>query len=383
MELSVKEKNDLIFDPLVCVRCGYCKSTCPTYLATRDERFSPRGRLILSQKLLEETSNFIEQIAIYNDLDTCSKCLECERVCPLNLRPWFNFIKVKNRTFMGKIETYLAKLLVNSKLFFGFIFSAMWRWKHRKIEENLYWDAISVSDRNAESNTGSDLHDILFFPTCFGYTVFAEERKKFQYLFRRLGVNFKVLSEKFLCCGAPLLLSGDFESFRENSRKFVLKIKKSGANLTDKVNLIVMGGTCSWIIRDFIVPDNFEELKNVEVHEAVDFLISLIDSDVLVVKKNIGKFLLHKPCHNHSQSLEKFLSKLRLDYEVTDFYCCGFGGSLFFKHKKMSDLLGVNTILRKNFDFIVSSSPGCIIQFSKFANVRHAVDLIFTIAQDL
>jgi glycolate oxidase iron-sulfur subunit len=62
-----------------CVHCGFCLETCPTYLETRDERDSPRGRIYLIRELLE-TGTTAEPTRQH--LDRCLTCRSCETTCP-------------------------------------------------------------------------------------------------------------------------------------------------------------------------------------------------------------------------------------------------------------------------------------------------------------
>lgn len=66
-----------------CVHCGFCLATCPTYLDTRDERDSPRGRIYLVKELLETGDT--SQVAQYH-LDRCLTCRSCESTCPSGVR---------------------------------------------------------------------------------------------------------------------------------------------------------------------------------------------------------------------------------------------------------------------------------------------------------
>ncbi len=63
-----------------CVRCGLCLQHCPTYVETRLETESPRGRLYLiraiSDGVIEPTPNAL------GHLDSCLQCRNCEAVCP-------------------------------------------------------------------------------------------------------------------------------------------------------------------------------------------------------------------------------------------------------------------------------------------------------------
>ena len=66
-----------------CVHCGICLATCPTYLDTRDERDSPRGRIYLIKNMLESGE---ASAATVTHLDRCLTCRNCETTCPSGMR---------------------------------------------------------------------------------------------------------------------------------------------------------------------------------------------------------------------------------------------------------------------------------------------------------
>lgn len=66
-----------------CVQCGYCLPVCPTYIAFKKEKHSPRGRINLVKMAVEEKIN-IEDMS--EGIDLCLGCRACETICPTNVR---------------------------------------------------------------------------------------------------------------------------------------------------------------------------------------------------------------------------------------------------------------------------------------------------------
>jgi len=60
--------------------CGACSPECPTYRLTRDENFSPRGR-IATIRAIARDELVIDQ-AVIKHLDTCLHCFSCQKNCP-------------------------------------------------------------------------------------------------------------------------------------------------------------------------------------------------------------------------------------------------------------------------------------------------------------
>ncbi len=63
-----------------CIRCGICLESCPTYLLTRLETESPRGRIHLMEQLAAGRIAPAPNVLLH--LDRCLGCRACEAVCP-------------------------------------------------------------------------------------------------------------------------------------------------------------------------------------------------------------------------------------------------------------------------------------------------------------
>ena len=62
-----------------CVHCGFCLSTCPTYVVLGEEMDSPRGRITLMKAALEGTLPIEATLPF---VDRCLGCMACVTACP-------------------------------------------------------------------------------------------------------------------------------------------------------------------------------------------------------------------------------------------------------------------------------------------------------------
>ena len=76
---------------MTCVHCGFCLSSCPTYLETGNEADSPRGRIVL-MRALHEGKAAPDSPDLRRHLDLCLGCRACEPACPSGV-PYGNLIE--------------------------------------------------------------------------------------------------------------------------------------------------------------------------------------------------------------------------------------------------------------------------------------------------
>ncbi|HSJ02044.1 MAG TPA: (Fe-S)-binding protein [Verrucomicrobium sp.] len=63
-----------------CMHCGMCLPTCPTYMETKRERNSPRGRIALMRAMADDEAPVTQSFA--DEMYYCLGCLACQTACP-------------------------------------------------------------------------------------------------------------------------------------------------------------------------------------------------------------------------------------------------------------------------------------------------------------
>ena len=67
-----------------CMHCGMCLPTCPTYVETKQERNSPRGRISLMRAVADGELQISKELS--DEMYYCLGCLACQTACPAGVK---------------------------------------------------------------------------------------------------------------------------------------------------------------------------------------------------------------------------------------------------------------------------------------------------------
>ncbi len=98
-----------------CVHCGFCLTTCPTYLLWGEEMDSPRGRIQLMKMTSQGEIGINSTFATH--IDQCLGCMACVTACPSGVQ----YDKLIEST-RPQLERHYERSLSN-RLFRSFLFS--------------------------------------------------------------------------------------------------------------------------------------------------------------------------------------------------------------------------------------------------------------------
>ncbi len=436
----MKSVEELLSIASKCVRCGTCKSFCPSYEILRREGDGPRGRVTLAETSLKEagTGGTPFGPAFQKYVKDCTLCGSCHSNCPNDvdvpaliiaarsgyiakegLSP-FASIAIKNLMSSERLRPLSMKLA--SKLQ-GLIFkgSTIERALVSRFSIPLIGGGRLVPNLPGkffmESKTARALargaaHDstkpkVSFFVGC-GVNYFlpgiGEATVK---VLERSGAALSIPKAQS-CCGMPALSAGDQKTAKEHALKNLEVFEKEDCDY-----IVTSCATCGHALKEV-----FKELLcdgeggdpemaarvdafAAKVRDVTEFIApegelpckDVPDGERPLITRKGSKVTYHDPCHLRryqgiSEEPRMLLesSGLELVGMKHPCKCCGLGGGLAFSNYELSIEIArikAEGVRGSGADIVATACPGCIIQlkdalhhYGVDAMVVHVVELL-------
>ncbi len=403
----------------MCIHCGLCLSTCPTYVLTKSERSSPRGRLKLIRASREHEQEFSREFV--DEMYYCLECLACETACPAGV-PFGSYMEsVRTEiTAHGHLPLWTRisrAILVNwtfrTRRRFEFVsrmLSLM-----RTIAERLLSGArhehlkrlgipvrlLGLIPRPPRKSDLPEVHEFLptfsagapplkvgFSKGCAMDVFYEAVNTDAIELLRELGCHVFVPPGQW-CCGSLHAHQGEHAYAMARAREFLPHFDQESLDV-----IVTNAAGCSSHMKKYyhlFEGDNDGQArargfaaKVVDVVELIERLTR--DRDNLVVNREyVGRRVtFDDPCHLvHAQKIRHAPRNILRSIPQIEFvelpesdWCCGSAGIYnIFHHKESMQLLDrkIGHIKAIGAEIVITSNPGCMIQL-KHGLVEHKLN---------
>lgn len=203
-----------------CSKCGLCQKFCPVYIATKNEKFLPRGRYIILNNFVknnkELSNNFIKS------LDVCLNCNLCKKNCPSDI----DYKKILNNAKQEyKIFNFTKKY--KQILFFNNITSILYKFfPFKSIFLNTFIDKLySVKIKRKKHKPTQTKGDIVYFQGCFNKHINPSDKNASLNIIEEL--DYKTIQINNNCCGYPMLCDENIKDFNKNKEQILKSIPQN------------------------------------------------------------------------------------------------------------------------------------------------------------
>lgn len=402
----------------MCNGQGVCRKTdsdvmCPSYMATRNEAFSTRGRANALRAAITGKLglNGLDDAGVYETLDLCLGCKACKLECPslvdmAKLKYEFfsryqekNGIPLRSRLFgyiaiVNKLSSYIPKVansIITNKYFSSLLKS--WFSIHRS--RSLPMVAQKTFQQwffQRESNKNGNRKVILWDDTFLSYNE-PEIGIAAVKVLESVGFEVLVLRER-KCCGRPLISKGLLKKARgyaAHNVDVLLPYVKQG------ISIVGMEPSCVSTFRD----EYIDLLKNDAAEQVAnncffieEFLTNLAKQGKLELSWSASlepqHILVHGHCHQKATiGTNSLLNMVQMipnaSVEEINSGCCGMAGSFGYEkeHYEISMKCGEDRLFPsiRQADFktkIVAAGTSCRHQINEGTGrvAKHPIELL-------
>lgn len=338
---------------LRCVGVGNCRrheggTMCPSYMVTREEKDSTRGRAHLLFEMLngDVIKDGWNDEYIKESLDLCLACKGCKGDCPVNVD-----IATLKAEFLSH---YYEK---NSRPVSAYAFGWIYWWSrlaslipgvvnfvtHAPVLRTIVRSIVGVTQKRTipdfaqqtfrnwfgkQGTKNSDKPKVILWVDTFNNFFKPETLVAGKEVLEAAGFQV-IISKRMLCCGRPLYDFGMLDTAKYMLLQILTELKDEIRAGTPVVGL---EPSCVSVFRDELcdlITSN-EDAKRLKKQtftiaeflekKAPDFKVPQLKRDAVV----------HGHCHHKSimkmDAEEKLLDRLGLNYKVLDSGCCGMAG---------------------------------------------------------
>jgi len=399
-----------------CVRCGFCTTTCPTYVLSREELDGPRGRIYLMKDMLENERRPTAEVVQH--IDRCLSCLSCVTTCPSDVnyrhlvdharryineryqRPWgerlFRRMLLAVLPYRRRFALALALGELVRPLAAGLRHIPGLRLWARMLESvppvRAAASAPAISSTPSSLSSTQPLRGpVLLAQGCVEGALAPGAQAATRRLLTRLGYEV-IVSEREGCCGALAHHMGEHAQTLAALRRNVTAWSGAG----EVAAIISTASGCSSMLKDYgwlLREDAAHAAPAKGVAERVADVCEFLDRVGLSKPSGAAavsplRVAYHPPCSlQHGQRLRDLPVRLLREagFEVQlpqdAHLCCGSAGTYSLLQPDIADALRERKLAALHHtqpDVIVTGNVGCAVHLAaaKGVPVLHTVELL-------
>ncbi len=337
---------------LRCVGVGRCRRDgpgssgvmCPSWNATREEKYSTRGRARLLFEMLsgEVIPDGWRSEEVRESLDLCLSCKGCKSDCPAGVDMALykaEFLHHHYQTRRRPLRTWGVGLIDRwarlASIVPGFA-NALARTRLVKslagVDPRRSLPALAPRTFRAGSKLRqNDGPRVVLWPDTF--TNYFQPEIAHAAVAVLEGAGFQVsLPRAGLCCGRPLYDAGLLDVARQRLREILEALR---SEIDAGVPVVGLEPSCIAVFRDELLQLFPDDPVARRLSEQTFTLAEFLTRTGASLPHRKGRVLVHAHCHHHAvlglQADRELLSRIGLEARFLDAGCCGMAGAFGFE----------------------------------------------------
>ncbi len=402
---------------LRCVGVGRCRRTdggvmCPSYMVTREEQHSTRGRARLLFEMLQgdPLEGGWREEAVERALDLCLSCKGCKSECPVNVdmatykaeflhHYYARRVRPREAYALGLIPWAaraaslvpgLANAITRAPLT-GRVLKRLGGIAQERdvprFAQTTFVNRFGAHERPPSAGTRGS---VLLWPDTFNNYWHPGTGEAAVQVLEEAGYRV-VLPPRWVCCGRPLYDFGMLDVARVRLRRDLEILRPA---LERGLPIVGLEPSCVAVFRDELVnlfpQDPDARRLSSQTHTLAELLLG---SDGWEPPRREGRAVVQPHCHHHSvmgfASDERLLRRTGLDVEMLDAGCCGMAGAFGFEadHFEVSMAVGERALLpairEANDALVIADGFSCREQIAQGTGRRawHLAEVLAGVAE--